>query len=94
MKARQTRDISKLLRLLLLRMKLKGVHLGMCRECTYLLRESLITPEEHVLMIRYFKDHVPSFAESKDFWWKKGDAEPRINWVKERLSYEKERENS
>lgn len=58
---------------------------GMCAEVTEMYEEDLITSDEYDDLDDYIVDRVPRGLCKIDYWWPRGEKQPRFDWIDEQV---------
>ena len=79
------RSITELITILRDNIVENGVSFGMCGVLLDLYWDDKITRSERFMLIEYLNKHKPIKAYFRVYWFRKGESEPRINWLNKQL---------
>ena len=80
MEQRDLKELLILLKYYIIRQK-PDIFYGMCIAIDEMLCRDILTYSEYVVLRNFLKDNKPKGLMRLDFWFPKGEKQPRIDWL-------------
>ncbi len=58
---------------------------GLCVHIDYLYLNGHINKDERYSLTLYMEDNKPEGADIDNYWWPKGEKEPRLDWINKQI---------